>query len=235
MYVLFDKNLIARAVSDSFVSVEGLTSREVNNEHKWESVVGKRIPHTMLVPSYFKVKPSDQLRVAVVCNWDDKCGISTYSNYLVNAMKIKVSALKVFSEARPDRSIDPETPIDVEDCWIRGENLLPLAEKLLEWSPDFIIIQHEFGIFPNAFRFMQFLQAIKSIPTVTCMHSVYRHLDKLVYSESIPNIIVHTQQAKSVLEEMGNSSKVFVIPHGCVQTVETDEVWNIMHNPYTIM
>lgn len=235
MYVLFDDNLIVRNVSDAPVTAAGLTSRKADKIYTWESLLGKRIPRAMLLPSDFKAKPVDQLRVAIVCNWDDKCGISTYSNYLVKAMQPKVAALKVFSEARPDRSVDPETKVEVEDCWERGGNLLPLAERILDWSPDFIIIQHEFGIFPNAFRFMQFIQALRTVPTVTCMHSVYRHLDKLVYTEAVPNIIVHSEQARDVLKELGNSSHVWVIHHGCVQPAETDELWNIMHNPYTIM
>jgi glycosyltransferase involved in cell wall biosynthesis len=235
MWISFDDNLIVRNVSDVPTSAAGLTSRKTDQKYTWESLLGKRIPRTMILPSDYKAKPVNQLRVAIVCNWDDKCGISTYSNYLVKAMLPKVAAIKVFSETKTDRSIDPETKIEVEDCWERGGNLLPLAERILDWSPDFIIVQHEFGIFPDAFRFMQFIQAVKRVPTITCMHSIYHHLDKLVYTEAIPNIIVHTKQAKNALQEMGNSSRVFVIHHGCVQSAETDEIWNIMRNSYTIM
>lgn len=235
MYILLDSNLIVRNISDTPTSAPGLTSRQADKRYTWDSLLGKRIPQSMLIPSDYKAKPVNQLRVAVICNWDDKCGISTYSNYLVNAILPKVAAVKVFSENKTDRSPDVETKVEVEDCWERGESLLELADRVLDWSPDFIIVQHEFGIFPNAFRFMQFIQAVKKIPTVTCLHSVYRHLDKLVYTESIPNIVVHTSEAKTALEEMGNSSRIFVIHHGCVQPTNNEELWNIMHNPYTIM
>ena len=235
MFLSLDENLIVRNISDTPTSVAGQSSRLSDKTYDWDSLLGKRIPQTMMLDTDFKTKTPDQMRVAIVCNWDDKCGISTYSNYLVGAMKEKVAALKVFSDLRPDRSVDAEAIVEVEDCWERGGNLLPLADRILDWSPDLVLVQHEFGIFPNAFRYAQFMQSMRSVPTVTCMHSVYRHLDKLVYSEAVPNIIVHTQQAADALREMGNSSRVFVIPHGCVQPTETDEIWNIMHTPYTIM
>lgn len=235
MFLSFDANLIVRNVSDTPITVPDQQSRQADKDYLWDSLVGRRIPSTMIQPDDFKIRTTNELRVAVVCNWDDKCGISTYSGYLVNAMASKVGAIKVFSEYRTDPSPRSPTVIDVEECWTRGDSLLALAQKINDWSPDLVLIQHEFGIFPNAFRFMQFIQSLRHVPTAVCMHSVYRHLDKLLYAEAVPNIIVHTQQAKDTLREMGNTSNITVIPHGCVQPGETSELWNIMHSPYTVM
>lgn len=120
-------------------------------------------------------------------------------------------------------------------CWKRGEDLSELINLVKKYEPDFIIIQHEYGIFPNAFKFMQLIQAIDKIPYAVVMHSVYKHLDKVVYSEAAKNIIVHSQESKKVLKEMGNTNSISVIPHGCIRFKDTTELWNICVNPYTIV
>lgn len=235
MYVLFDKNLVVKVVSDTKVATSSLEQRLVSGNVNWENLVGKRLPNSLMLPTDYRRKDTKDLRVAFVCNWADKCGISTYSDYLVKAMVSQVASIKVFSEIDGDHYDTREDGFEVDRCWHRGENLLHLADKIKAWGPDLIIMQHEYGIFPNAFHFMQFMQSIKDIPSAVCMHSVYRHLDKLVYSDVIPNIIVHTEQAKSTLSELGNTSNVFIVPHGCAQPDDKSEIWNIMSSPYTLM
>ena len=234
MYVLFDKNLKVRLVSDVEVECKDLLCRVADKEYNWSNLIGKRIPPSMTLISDYPNKETKNLKIAMVCNWGDKCGIATYSAFLTTAMLEKVSAIKIFSEAT-EESTDLPIAVEVDRCWKRGENLLNLADKIIAWEPDLILVQHEYGIFPNAFHFMQFMHALSGIPTAVCMHSVYRHLDKLVYAEAVPNIIVHTNEAKQVLKEMGNTSNVHVIPHGCLSSGNESEVWNIMRSPYTIM
>ena len=235
MYVLFDKNLIVRVVSDSKVTSTTLNQRFIDDPKIGESLVGQRLPIHLRKPTDYKRRDRKGLRVAMVCNWADKCGISTYSGFLVNTMLPMVGEIKVFSEVGGVAYESQTHDLEVDRCWHRGENLMGLADKVKAWAPDYIIIQHEYGIFPNAFYFMQLMQSFKDIPTVVCMHSVYRHLDKLVYAEVIPNIIVHTEQAKSVLQDLGNTSNIIVVPHGCVENPDNSEIWNIMSSPYTLM
>tara|TARA_B100001778_G_scaffold334019_1_gene344012 strand:- start:1208 stop:2527 length:1320 start_codon:yes stop_codon:yes gene_type:complete len=233
LYLSYDKNFIVRSVSTSPVVAEGQTSKRIVGDDNLRQLVGRKVPYDMLDPQDFNIKDTSELRVAVVCNWNDKCGISTYTGYLVEAMKGKVAEMRIFSEHTDDQTQEDEE--FVERCWTRGESLLPLAEQILDWNPDFVIIQHEFGIFPNAFRFMQFTEALNGTPYVVAMHSVYEHLDKLVYTEACKNIIVHSKDAKETLERLGNTRQIDVIPHGCITADETDELWNIMRSPYTIM
>ena len=178
-------------------------------------------------------KDISELRIAVVCNWLDKCGISTYSKYLVDAIRPKVKEVRIFSEQGLSKTGE-DTP-DVDRCWKRGEPLIELSEKIKAWNPDFIIIQHEFGIFPNLFYFMQFMQQIERIPYIVTLHSVYEHLDKIVYCNVIKNIVVHSQQSKDLLVRNGVNSNISVVPHGCVSFDNVEPLWNLCLNPYTIM
>lgn len=178
-------------------------------------------------------KPISELRIAIICNWNAKCGISTYSKYLVDAIRPKVKEVRVFSEIVPNTTApDDET---VDRCWKRGQCLLPLVEKIKAWNPDFIIIQHEYGIFPNAFYFMQMMQSLEDFPYVVTLHSVYEHLDKIVYSSCIRDMVVHSENGKKVLLAHGNTNNIHVIPHGCVRYENVEELWNIFLNPYTVI
>jgi glycosyltransferase involved in cell wall biosynthesis len=213
MYILFDKSFIIRAISDKPISSPNLIGNKVGESRSF--------------------KTNSDLRVAIICNWNDQCGISTYSGFLVNAIIPQVKEVKVFSEVVPNKTFNDET--FVERCWQRGKSLLDLSKRVIDWNPDLVIIQHEYGIFPNAFYWMQLMQKIENIPSVITLHSVYDHLDKVVYNESIKNVVVHSDSAKNMLQDLGSTSNIFVIPHGCVNFAETDELWNIFLNPYTVM
>jgi len=234
MYLLYDKDFTIRIVSDTPANSEGLSSIKVKNNKEWHSYIYKKLPKeiTDKMNISMKKKPNE-LKIAIICNWKDRCGISTYSQFLVDALRPKVKEVFIFSE-----HVDESECIEEKGmvrCWKRGGDVHNLISLVKEYQPDFIIIQHEYGIFPNAFRFMQMMQAFSNIPYVVVMHSVYRHLDKAVYSESAKNIIVHSSEAKKTLREVGNTSGVHIVPHGCIQFKETNELWNICSNPYTIL
>lgn len=232
-YLSYDKDYIIRLVSTTPVATEGQTIKKIVGNDDLKQLVGRKVPINMLDHQDLQIKCLHELKIALVCNWNDKCGISTYSGYLAKSIQEKVAEIKVFSEYTEDQTQEDEDFVD--RCWKREESLLPLAKRILDWNPDFIIIQHEFGIFPNAFRFMQFAEALDNTPYVVAMHSVYEHLDKLVYSESCRNIVVHSKEAKNILRKLGNTREIDVIPHGCISAPETEELWNIMRSPYTVM
>lgn len=221
MWVSFDKSNKINVISDTQIQVDGQVTKYIKMQAK------------QLIKENFVPKPASELKIALICNWNTKCGISTYSKFLAEAITPQVKEIRIFSECS-DFINEPDGP-NIERCWNRGEPLLSLARKVKSWNPDFIIIQHEYGLFPNAFYFMQLMQAFSNIPYVVTMHSVYKHLDKIVYSSCVKDIAVHTQQGKDVLLSHGHSGNITVISHGCVAFKETAELWNIFQNPYTII
>lgn len=174
----------------------------------------------------------EKLRVALVCNWGDQCGIATYSKYLADAMRPKCTALRIFSETIPNRE---ETDHDVVDCWKRGDSPLRLLSELRAWKPDAVLIQHEFGIFPAASQFLILLSGLAKTPHAVTFHSVYGHLDKTVCTHAAKNAIVHTDQAATILRGTGYSGKVEVITHGCIEPVAGGELFNLFRTPYAIV
>lgn len=235
-YISFSKkDRIVTAVSDYPIAVNNETVKIIETNRSFDGLIGKKIPDHFLEISDFEKKHPSELRIALICNWQTKCGISTYSKFLYDAICPMVKEIKIFSEDVPESAkTSPDGP-NVDRCWTRGDSLVNMGKNVLDWNPDFIILQHEFGIFPNLFYFMQLMQLFSKTPYVVTMHSVFEHLDKIVYSDSVKNIIVHTEQAKEILLKHGNNSKIHVIPHGCPLPMNLPELWNICHNPYTIM
>lgn len=227
MFVSYDKNNIITAISETSFSVSGqkVVKFDFPKNTNGKSLIGKKL-------SPKNKKEIKDLRVAVVCNWGDNCGIATYSKFLLDKIKTRVKDLHIFAEIIPE-----PFPKDnnITYCWQRGQSTNILITKLKEYNPDFIIIQHEFGIFPKAGYFLQFLQAIDEYPYVLTLHSVYEHLDKSVCTSAIKNIIVHTKEGMDILKQTGNNNNIFIIPHGCTKIQDKGELWNIFQTPYTIV
>jgi glycosyltransferase involved in cell wall biosynthesis len=168
-------------------------------------------------------------KVAYICNWNQQCGISTYSKFIYDELKNKIET-QIFSE------YSTNTEEGIIYCWKRGEYLSNLIEELKAYRPTTILIQHEWGIFPNAGYFMSFIVELKrlGIPIVVVLHSVYDHLDKLLPISVLEHVIVHSQTAKSLLENLKFKGNVYVIPHGCPDITEKKEIYNIFQTPYLI-
>jgi glycosyltransferase involved in cell wall biosynthesis len=111
----------------------------------------------------------------------------------------------------------------------------PCMDQVLAWNPDFVIVQHEFGIFPKAPQFLQMLQMLDRTKYAITLHSVYQHLDKTICTSAIKNIIVHSQQGKECLRRLGHEQNIFVVPHGCIQYKDVTELWNIFQVPYVLV
>lgn len=169
MYVAHNKKNVITAISDKPFVITGQTTiqKESVPRSEWHRLIGTKINQGQL-------KQISDLRVALICNWNDFCGISTYTKFLADAIATKVKELHVFSESLPTAPTIPDGP-NVTRCWERGKSMKAAIDKVMEWNPDFIIVQHEFGIFPKASFFLQMLQLIEDIPYVVTMHSIYEH------------------------------------------------------------
>lgn len=174
---------------------------------------------------------AENMKVAFICNWKMQCGISTYSKFVVDALKSKVKEIKIFSEINGQPEED-----NVTQCWQKGESMQETAKQLAAWKPDFVVIQHEFGIFPKATHFLKLMQYLNKTPYMVVLHSVYaNHLDKTICTSAIKNIVVHSNEAKQVLVDLGHNSNIQVVPHGCNPLQDCSELWNIFQTDYAIV
>ena len=223
MYVSINQAGVIQAVSkDKAIRIGGNKTIYLPNLDESKPLVGKKVIEG-------NSKSLSELKVAGICNWGDQCGIATYSEQLIPELRKHVKEVKIFAETMEDAHDD------VERCWKRGQSCIDLAQQIIDYGPDVIFIQHEFGIFPKATHFLKLLEMFDNIPYVITLHSVYEHLDKTICTSYIKNIITHNPNGKVCLERLGHRNEVFVLPHGCNLYENPQPLWNIFQNERTII
>lgn len=223
MLLYCDANGVVKLASTTPVDTDEY--RVIETDDTGESPIGKRV----------LFDKDEGVRLAVICNWNDDCGISSYAKYLVDALAPKVSDVHVFSERNGHEKFDNGPNISY--CWDRGRPMGDAMRRVIDWRPSAVLIQHEFGIFPKATYLLQMLQMLDAadIPYVVTLHSVYEHLDKVVCTAPMKNVVVHSHTGKECLKRLGFRGEVEVIPHGCVIYDNVKENWNIFQTPHAIM
>lgn len=187
-------------------------------------------------------KPASQMKIALVGNWKMRCGIATYSENLWGEVVKHVGDFKLFIEQHDLPTGDVHqigtqiVPDDkVSACWKRGGSLKDLVKELKEYDPDIIWFQHEFGLWPNAAHWLSMMTQLSDYRVIVTMHSVFHHRDKTIVEAAMPEIVVHLEGAKTLLqEEKGISSKISVIPHGC-HPFDNERLWNFYKSNKTFM
>ena len=221
MFISYDSHNIIKAVSAQCVHGAGQTT--IKTSEITGNLVGRRL---------VLGKKREGLRVAAVYNAGDKCGISSYSQNLINALRPKVDEIKIFAEHIPNENLEEDKKNGVVRCWTRGESLVEMCHRIIDYAPDCVTLQHEFGLFPLATHFLKMLEILHDVPTITTLHSVYSHLDKTIATAHIKRIIVHSEVAKQSLVDGGHLGKVDVIFHGCHEIEDHSELFNFFGNPY---
>ncbi len=187
-------------------------------------------------------KPARQMKIALVGNWKMRCGIATYSENLWSEVVKHVGDFKLFVEQHdlPTGDIHQIGTQIISDekvsaCWKRGGSLKDLIKELKDYDPDIIWIQHEFGLWPNAAHWLSMMTQLSDYRVIVTMHSVFHHRDKTIVEAAMPEIVVHLEGAKKLLqEEKGISSKISVIPHGC-HPFDNERLWNFYKSNKTFM
>lgn len=214
---------------------------EFENVSSMELIANYRVYKNQLQDKKSK-KHTNQLRVAFVGNWMQKCGIATYNFALWPEVAKHLKDYKLFIEESEIYTHDIHqfgnqvlSDQQVLVCWKRGQSLQKLIAALKEYNPDIVLISHEYGIFPNARYWLSMLSQLSEYRVITTLHSVFHHKDKTIIEAAIPEIIVHLEGAKKVLkEEKQITGQVYVIPHGCSLS-NKERLWNFYKSDHTFI
>jgi glycosyltransferase involved in cell wall biosynthesis len=225
-FTFFDKNKKAKIISTTPIEVIGPEGRSDAKPSKNPRLYAQGRAEGM---------GNEPLRLAYVCNWDQHCGISTYSKFVINALGPLAAEYRIFSE-HPIGEEAYSHEDGVEYCWKRGDPLDKLLGELRFWRPNFVLIQHEWGVFPDTRYFMSFLLELRAMGMqyAVVMHSVYDHLDKSIPISIMDNVIVHSQAAADTIRRVGYRGGLSVIPHGCPERQPHAPIFNILKTPYSI-
>ena len=187
------------------------------------------------------LKPASQTKIAFVGNWKMRCGISTYAEKLWPHVAAGVGDWRIFAERNSEKTgpLNVFGGIEVDsshvvECWSRGEPLGELVKQLRDYVPDVVWIQHEYGLWPNARHWLALMSQLAGMRVIVTLHSVYRHMDKLVSEAAIPEIVVHLEGAKRVLEDVKRvPGAVHLMSHGCDPIGDRSRLWNIYRSEHT--
>lgn len=183
------------------------------------------------------IKNAKDLKIAFVSNWGMRCGLSTYAENLYPEIIKYISDYKLFAEKNDATTLSNNIPKEkIIYCWERGHSLKELTNEIKTYDPDIILINHEYGLFPNAKDWLSFISQLSEFRIIAVMHSIFHHKDKTICEAAIPEIIVHLDGAKNVLKnEKCISGNVYVIPHGCYNILDQNKLWNIYKSNNTFM
>jgi len=156
-----------------------------------------------------------------------ECGIATYSQDLINAIKKQFSdsfslAICALDEGKETLHYPNEVKyvLDVSNY----SNFIELANKInADKEISCVLIQHEFGLFGGEFgENLFFLLSFLEKPVITTFHTVLPHPEekrKTVVKSIIDlseNVIVQTNTSLELLKKEydADENKITVIPHG---------------------
>jgi len=181
---------------------------------------------------------ASKLRIAFITDYMIECGLAEYGRSLATHLVDYVAEIQLFIERNKfiAEETHPKLVNHIVPCWKRGEPLLELAQEVKKYDPDIVLINQEWGLFPDAKYWLSLLTQLSEYRIIVIMHSTFRHQDKMISEAAIKEMIVHLDGAKQLLEtDKHISANITVIPHGCPPTNKDGRLWNIYKSDYTVL
>ncbi len=210
---------------------------ELNNISNDELILNYRVRDGQFIARK-GIRSAQDLKVALIGNYQQACGISTYNSHLFPQIISHIKDFRLFSEINDvpvgELNID-QTKISM--CWERGQPLDQLIKEVKNYDPDIVLISHEFGLFPNARYWLSLMTQLSEYRVIVILHSTFpNHLDKTIVEASIPEIVVHSDGAKKSLHtDKHIHASINVIPHGCYSLSIASKLWNFYRSEHTFI
>jgi glycosyltransferase involved in cell wall biosynthesis len=182
------------------------------------------------IASIDTVPPLAQHRIKLgwVSSWNAKCGIATYSRYLLDAIPRDRFEVSVFASV-----LDEQTQVDepyVTRCWERVDmpSLDALYKAVVAKGIEVLVVQFNYAFFalPELVRFLKQLEA-RGVVTVMTMHStadsqtpgIVKLSEVASQLKFVDRILVHGISDLNRMKKLGLVENVALFPHG------TRELW----------
>ncbi len=181
----------------------------------------------MLTADFPKHSPKKKSEILIVTSYPPReCGIATYSNDLVKALKskfgesmqIRICAVENNNEKHIySNEIRYVLNTDQPNDYIKLANVINTNDEI-----KIVLIQHEFGFYVHTEQnFIGFLKSVKK-KKILAFHTVLPHPDEQRLSsvtqiaDEADNIIVMTHSSAHILERDYRvpTAKISIIPHG---------------------
>lgn len=198
-----------------------------SKQYTWDRV-GRRIKQFY---KYIKLinKP---LKLGMVTTWNTKCGIASYSKYLLSNINHKRLSVKIY--ANREKLLDIEDEDNVTRCWNNAldKDLSELYQQIIKDKIEIVNFQFNYGFF-NLQSFSDIIFQLKkaNIKVVLTLHAVKDNilLNKKVSLREISDalratdlILVHKKEDQDYLKNLTKAKKINLFPHGIIDFDEID-------------
>ncbi|MDN7457922.1 glycosyltransferase [Burkholderia cenocepacia] len=176
---------------------------------------------------------SGRTRLAWISSWNTKCGIATYSSFLVAGLDPAQFDVRVLASRDP-AVIVADGP-EVTRCWTDQRGRVDeLIATLEQCQPDAIVLQHNYGFFSmeSTARIVEYAHA-HAIPIVVTFHST-KDVDTPELRASLSEIVealrladrllVHGLEDLNRLRALGLAGNATLFPHGVHAREATDRL-----------
>ena len=188
----------------------------------WQKCANRLI---RLEEKILRKKPRDRRKINLgwISSWNTKCGIATYSEFLLNM--IGNNDIKTVIFASSDRQVLSADEKNVIRCWKnKNHGIDQLIEALDSFELDVIVIQFNWAFFSLVDLAQLIIRAKKKGMTVVVMFHVTRDLTPPYGPASLQSIgselsladrlLVHGVDDLNRLREWGLVDNVTLFPHG---------------------
>ena len=184
----------------------------------------------------------NSLRVGWVSTWNSRCGLASYSRYLIQNL---VTDVKIYAPIDEKRIGADEQ--NVYRCWSINRELTDLKRCIIEDKITSLIIQFNYGLFDftELSSLINFLKN-KSISVIIFLHSTSNPKFNLNKNLSIikddlgkcDRLLVHSPNDLNRLKTLELTDNVSLFPHGILsfdkKLDNTDNSWDPLTRNYQI-
>ncbi|NBI47536.1 glycosyltransferase [Burkholderia sp. ISTR5] len=176
---------------------------------------------------------SGRTRLAWISSWNTKCGIATYSSFLLSGLDPAQFDVRILASRDP-AVVVADGP-EVTRCWTdqrgRVDELIAALDRC---APEAIVLQHNYGFFSMASTALLVEYAhSRAIPIVITFHAT-KDVDTPEYRASLSEIadtlrladrlLVHGVDDLNRLRMLGLADNATLFPHGVHARVASDRL-----------
>lgn len=221
---------VRRASHGTLAAKTSIGARLIHEQFTWDKCA-QRIDDFIITLKSRPIYPK-QCRVGFVTTWNSKCGIATYSQYLVEKLR-ESSALNMRVYADKGSEILNQDESYVSRNWLQDPHpscsLANLRDEILADGCEVVIMQFNFGFF-NIATLGALLDDLHAtgVATLLCFHST-QDVDKPDLKASLGGIrkslgkcrrlLVHTPSDIDRLRGWGLTQNAVFFPHGVISRV----------------
>jgi len=228
------KELFKLPQSDIQIKTEK-AKRNILDNHKWSDCAQRLVDYLNVIKEN-SINNEPARRIGWVSTWNSKCGIATYSRFLIDNLMHK-DGVTIFANKLPkDDVLDSSLEVNVNRVWsdARDESLYDLYEAIIKSEIDTLVIQFNFGFF-NLLSFQQMLEQLRerNIKTYIQFHSV-ADVNKEDFKASlgwiketlkyVNRLLVHNIEDTNILKSFGLIENVTLLPHGVINCQPSQKI-----------